>query len=34
MTAGEKMMLNLVVKAVADCDLNAIRTIVEHMEGR
>lgn len=34
MTAAEKMMMNLVVKAVADSDLNAIRTILEHLKGK
>jgi hypothetical protein len=34
MTAGEKAMLNLAVKAVADGDLKAIRDIVEMLEGK
>jgi hypothetical protein len=29
MAAGEKMMLNLVVKAVADASMNAIKTVLE-----
>lgn len=34
MTAGEKAMLNLAIKAVADGDTKAIKDIVEMLEGR
>lgn len=34
MTAGEKMMMNLAAKALADNDLKAIQLVLEHMEGK
>jgi hypothetical protein len=34
MTAGEKMMLNLAAKAIADGDIKAIQLALEHLEGK
>jgi hypothetical protein len=34
MPAGRKVALNLVMKAIADGDLWAIKTVMEHLDGK
>jgi hypothetical protein len=34
MPAGRKVALNLAMKAIADGDLGAIRTIIDHLDGK
>lgn len=34
MPAGRKVALNLAMKAIADGDLGAIKTIIEHLDGK